>query len=390
VSAYAGVPVHRHRGQIIEFGGDFREEMRRLMADLVSHEPNAQGDGRFIGSGHGYWGVAPTLAWRSACTDDLYKVGHVSVEKFPESWESLSSSVAAELPGTYVSLGPGNGEKDVAILDSLVHMGKDARYVGVDMSGEMLRSRPDAHGPLTAVLSDQIRMQGDFSLPAELRRLRTQLNHVVGKDTPILFSLLGNTLANFHHDQELLTSLVQGLMNHREDRFLLEVATSTRIDEDHSRKAASEYRGSERFLDWVTSALTTYTKNLSLDEGTVQFLPSVEPRRALVLKVVFTNTSEEQKKVILANGGVFDFPPGDTIRLELTRKYSPKAVDNLVSKAGLSVCGDPRLTELDDDDDKREFGLELLLAARRAKRTQARAATIRARTGTPAGSDLQF
>jgi L-histidine Nalpha-methyltransferase len=351
----------------VEFGGDYREELRRLVAGLTPHEPNPNGDGRFISSGHGYWGVGPTIAWRTACTDPLYKVGHVSVEEFADGWDALCSTAGHKLPGTYVSLGPGTGEKDVTVLASLVQTATEVRYVGVDMSTEMLRSPLETHGAVAEVLSHAVRIQCDFSLPAEVRRLRTRLNRRVGKDTPILFSLLGNTLANFSDDQDLLTSLVNGLMTHDEDRLLLEVATSTRIDRDASRKAAEEYRGSRLFLDWVTSALAAYTKNLAIDHRAVRFLEDVEPRRALVLKVVYANTSRDEIDISLANESSFAFPPGDTIRLELTRKYHPDAVLDLVAKASLAVCGEPHLTELDDDDGRDEFGLELVLARRNAK-----------------------
>jgi|GEM_PF-6338201 len=175
--------------------------------------------------------------------------------------------------------------------------------------------------------------------------------------------MLGNTVANFPDDAKLLRSVANGLLTNEQDRLLLEVATASRIDQAAAESAAAEYRVSQAFLDWVTSALAANTQNLAIDHQAVKFLPSVEEDRALVLKVVYANTSQDPTTIKLMNGMSFSFPPEDTIRLELTRKYHPEAVTELLSDSSLVVCGRQH-TDLDDDDGDNDFGLELVLARR--------------------------
>ncbi|MBY8849945.1 hypothetical protein K7G98_16375 [Saccharothrix sp. MB29] len=49
-------------------------------------------------------------------------------------------------------------------------------------------------------------MQLDFSIPENLAEFRDLVHRMVG-DEPVLYSLLGNTMANFDHDAELLAGL---------------------------------------------------------------------------------------------------------------------------------------------------------------------------------------
>lgn len=354
----------------INLGGSGRDEMLRLVRNLTTSPPSATGDGRFISCGHSYWGVGPTIAWHNASTDPSYPVGRQSVEKFADAWHALISEdghdlseAGHKLPTVYVSLGPGTGEKDVTVLQSLPHADGEPTYIGVDVSTEMLRLQLEAHRDADEALRQMVAVQLDFSVPAEVQKLRTWLDNRVGADTPIMFSLLGNTLANFPDDQSVLCSLVEGLLTHERDHLLMEVATSSRIDQPAAEKGAEEYAASQGFLDWVTSALAANTQTLDIDHQEVKFLPTVEPDRALVLKVVYANTSADTKIIKLMNGRSFPFPPNDTIRLELTRKYHPQAVTNLLEDAALNVCG-RQPTELDDDDGSNAFGLELVLACR--------------------------
>jgi L-histidine N-alpha-methyltransferase len=344
-------------------GDDYRDDMVRLVRDLTVHDPSPTGDGRHISCGHAYWGVGPTIAWHNACTDPSYPVGRLSMEGFADMWRALRPSNGDALPDTYVSLGPGTGEKDLTVLASLADTVGGPSYIPVDMSAEMLRLQLSARGATAASLRRMVAIKLDFSIAANIRKLRVFLDRIVGDDTPILFSLLGNTLANFPEDQKLLNALVEGLLIHDSDRLLLEVATSSRLDESAADKAAKEYRGSALFLDWVTSALLAHTRDLVLGKNAVKFLPSVEKDRALVLKVVYANTSTDEKDICIANGESFSFPPEDTIRLELTRKYHPNAVTTLLSDASLVECGRASAA-LADDDDTDDFGLALVLARR--------------------------
>jgi len=152
----------------INLGGNGRDEMARLVLNLTGPDSSTTGNGRFISYGHSYWGVGPTIAWHNACTDPLYPVGRLSVEKFADALEGILSDdgyeKAVELPGTYVSLGPGTGEKDVTVLSSLGSSSGEQHYIGVDVSAEMLRLQLEAHGDADSILRQMIAVQLDFSV----------------------------------------------------------------------------------------------------------------------------------------------------------------------------------------------------------------------------------
>jgi len=228
-------------------------------------------------------------------------------------------------------------------------------YFAVDMSAEMLRLHYEAHAETDRAIRGMVPIKLDFSLDANIKLLRTFLDEVLGRDTPILFGLLGNTLANFSDDRETLLQLATGLLTHDEDLLLLELATSLTINESAAKKAEREYRRSPQFKNWVTSALITHT-DLSVDTDRLTWFPSVDEERALVLKVAYANPAKT--KVMLVDGQSFAFPAKDTIRLELTRKYKPDAIVDLTSGASLRSHARHKTT-LDDG-----FGLELVLAGR--------------------------
>src|SRR5436190_22231788 len=96
------------------------------------------------------------------------------------------------------------------------------------MSAEMLRL--GVHEPIRSLGLEPgrvIPVQIDFSVAENLAALRALLTNML-EDEPIVFSLLGNTLANFDDDVELLQMLVAHLVR-PEDRLVLEVATTQSI-----------------------------------------------------------------------------------------------------------------------------------------------------------------
>lgn len=80
-----------------------------------------------------------------------------------------------------------------------------------------------------------IPIQIDFSTRENILQVSTLLKEMV-QDSPILYSLLGNTLSNFEDDKRLLENL-KGFLR-PQDLLLLEVATTDII----SDKAAKSYR----------------------------------------------------------------------------------------------------------------------------------------------------
>src|SRR5262249_52275250 len=182
-------------------------------------------------------------------------------------------------PLHYGRLGPGDGKKDTAILRGLQRDNPRLSYIAVDMSGEILRlGVGDLIRQLELSRNRILSVQLDFSAPDNVAALRRLLDKIFG-DEPILFSLLGNTVANFDDDAELLTMLSRMLLGPH-DRLALEVATTERLGADLAENAAIEYGRSRTFREFVTSALMHYT-DLQIDMDSLLFRGSVTGRRAI-------------------------------------------------------------------------------------------------------------
>jgi SAM-dependent methyltransferase len=310
------------------------EEQSHKLAALIDDlrgKPSNSGDGKQITSGFAYWGIAPTIAWMKACIDPFYPVMQQSIESFSQRWRR----VRAKLDGGafhYVSLGVGTGHKDRNILADLRAKHPGMLYAPVDMSADMLRlGMREAVRYVRFPRRQVVPVQLDFAIEENLTELRTLLVGLVG-DEPILYSLLGNTMANFEDDTVLLGKLTRLLRP--QDRFLLEVATTDELSEDQAAEAAEEYHRSRAYGEFVTSALLHYT-DLSLNLDSVLYRGAVEGDRALRVKVIYQNQTGGDLRFILPDRSRVTFPDRDTIRLYLTRKYVRRGLDEML--AGLGV-----------------------------------------------------
>jgi hypothetical protein len=337
--------------------------VERKLQDLIAgltRGTSATGDGKRITSGFAYWGVEPTFAWARSCTDPLYPVMKEGIESFTSGWHEIRANIARERYH-YVSFGPGTGHKDASIIRDLMRGNPRLCYVPVDMSAEMLRLA--VRGPVrqTGLPADRILpVQLDFSSPTSLAALWTLLRQLAG-DEPLLFSLLGNTLANFDDDSGLLTTLTAELRP--QDRLVLEVATADRLDDELATAAAREYRQSRSFCEFATSTLLRHTTLRIDDTDALVFHGTMEPERSLLVKVMYQNqTGQPIRFTLLPNRMSEWLPVRDTIRLYLTRKYVTAGL-----KAILSDCNLVELTATHSyfvgDRVRPSFGMGLMLVA---------------------------
>ncbi|GCE21731.1 L-histidine N(alpha)-methyltransferase [Dictyobacter kobayashii] len=335
------------------------EDQSKKLATLTQHlrgRASSTGDGKEITSGFSYWGIGPTLAWTHACNDPFYLVMKESIESFPERWTQILPSLDRQ-NYHYVSLGVGTGHKDRDVLRDLYKIHPDLFYFPVDMSPEMLRvgvqeSTKGASLERRKVLPIQL----DFSSQRNVEECRGILDRIV-EDDPILFSLLGNTLANFEKDGTLLKILTKLLRP--QDRLLLEVAYTETLEDEAVQEAADEYSRSRPFTEFVTSSLLQNT-DLRLNLDDVSFIGAVEQDRAIRIKALYHNNSNETRKISLPDRTHVDFPPQDTIRLYLTRKYTRKGLDALLKEGGLSLLSRER-SVFDPSRSRFDFGVELML-----------------------------
>jgi L-histidine N-alpha-methyltransferase len=317
----------------LELGGDDRTARFVSLNSDLSRPFNPAGDGKRIASGHAYTGNA--VAWSAVCRDPLAVAQKRSVDTFAERWSDLRASAPVE-PCHYVSLGPGDGRKDGVLLDDLARANRDLCYLPVDTSEELLHlavrgllRRLDL--PADRVMS----LAWDFSRRESVAGLRRLLDELFGQ-TPVLFSLLGNTIAHFDADADVLGMLAGELLRPG-DRLLLEVEAVVETSPDLAVLAAGECAQSLAFGEFATSVLRHHT-DLPAHPDDVELLGTIEPCRALLVKTIYR--ADDDLVLTLPNRTTTRFAFTDTIRLALSRKYSPEGLAELVADAGLDVVGD--------------------------------------------------
>lgn len=310
---------------------------------------DSAGNGKRITTGHAYLGTGAAVAWASVCHEPLGTTFRRSAETFADRWRTLRA-VAPEGPCHYVSLGPGDGRKDGVVLTDLTTTNPDVCYLPVDTSEELLHLAIGGLIRRVGIPPDRVMsLPWDFARRESVAELRRLLDELFGA-TPMLFSLLGNTLAHFDDDTatlQLLASLLRP-----GDRLLLEVEATVAVTERLAGVAARELSENPAYRDFAASTLRHHT-DLTAVGTDIEVLGTVEPDRSVLTKTVYR--ADEDMVLTLPNQTRTRFAFDDTIRLALSRKYSPEGLADLVDDAGLTILGDV-CTSTDGP-----FGLALLM-----------------------------
>lgn len=293
---------------------------------------DSSGDGKRVTSAHAYAGMGAALAWAAACRDPLGAAPRQSVDTFAHRWWNLRKHAPAE-PCHYVSLGPGDGRKDGVVLADLSRKNRDLCYLPVDTGDELLHLAVRGLIQRLGLPTDRIMsLPWDFSLRESVAALRRMLDELFGP-TPVLFSLLGNTIAGFDDDTAVLGRLA-GLLR-PDDRLLLEVEVTPDLSHGLAARAADEQADSPAFGEFATAALERHT---GVQAKEVEILGEVEGDRALMTRTLYR--ADEDTALTLPNHAVVPFRFDDTVRLTLSRKYSPEGLADLLSAAGLDIVAD--------------------------------------------------
>lgn len=279
---------------------------------------------RRIEDGYQYVGGFPAHMWRQAAHDASYKTLHYGIVTFPQRWELIEPQIHSRMH--YVSIGPGTGEKDQAILHHLERFANTPIvYIPVDISADLLRMSLE-----TSV--QQIDEKKIDVLPVELDITSGQgldgLKEVIARMTdggPVLISLLGNTLANFRDDKQMLHR-ISSLLSTPEDMLLMELATSQEATQQCADRAGEEYDGSVSFRNFVMAALTQYT-NCTPESGNV-----IHQGRVVgdLIEVATLFTANESLPIYVSDTDEFTLQEGEGIELYRSRKYPPGALEALL------------------------------------------------------------
>jgi hypothetical protein len=200
-------------------------------------------------------------------------------------------------------------------------------------------------------------IQLDFSDTDNQALLRRVLASALDGE-PFVASLLGNTLSTFDEDLRVLRSLRDGLLM-PDDRLIIDMSTAAQLNEGAALEAAEEYRDSLLFREFATSSLQYYT-DLAIDMDSVSFSGEVEERRALKVLAIYRNETGESMRLLLPNRAIVRFPPDDTIRMALMRKYHIPIIEPLVQGQGLRII---RALHEQPASPRRQFGTSVMIAA---------------------------
>lgn len=324
--------------------------------------------GKKIATKFSYIGMAPTIAWANACSDLFYPVMRDSIDAFDRYFRPILPLLDGK-PHHYVSLGVGTGQKDRVILSDLRPMSPSMLYVPVDISADMIRLGIDETRKLTGLRV--LPVQLDFSAVSHLNDLKNMVQRMVDDD-PVVYSLLGNTVANTDDDEELLVYV--GELLRPQDRLLLEVSTTSDTGEEALREAELEYSSSEAYRIHATSALAQFT-DMKIDSRWLVFRSYVEGDRAIRIETHYRNAMGQQTTVSLPNRATITLDDDETVRVTLSRKYLPSGVDALIGAAGLTRLNE-RLPQRQQRGKRPVFSRDLLLLAKTPPAPPARKSAV--------------
>lgn len=236
--------------------------------------------------------------------------------------EHMPGWVHARRPATLVELGAGAADKTRAILDAMHDAVETPVYVPIDISGDFLedvadrlrRTYPEATvRPLVADMTE------GFHLPD-------------GLPGPVLFALLGGTIGNFpgREGVDLLRSVRTEMGP--DDRFL--IGFDLQKDVEVLEAAYNDDAG-------VTAAFNrNVLRVLNRELGADFDLDAFRHRAAYVPeqeRIEMHLVAERACVVTIPGAGEFAFEAGETIRTEVSCKYTPSSMETLARRAALAI-----------------------------------------------------
>lgn len=159
-----------------------------------------------------YIGFEGAIAWNNVASDPLYKNHSLKNNEI----EILASLLRASKPCTFVSLGPGEGTLDFNLLKKFSSTINDLIYIPVDISDGLLFLTINKLSTVASVpfgILNNIEEQQFF--------LKKQIDRI-GK-SPVLYSLLGNTLGNLDKNEQNFFNNFSEIMS-KNDSILLNIS----------------------------------------------------------------------------------------------------------------------------------------------------------------------
>ncbi|MFW5947354.1 MAG: L-histidine N(alpha)-methyltransferase [Gemmatimonadota bacterium] len=236
--------------------------------------------------------------------------------------ERMPDWVHARRPASLVELGAGAADKTRAILDAMHDAVAEPVFVPIDISGEFLRrvaADLRAAYPTAAIRPLVADISHGFHLPDDLPR-------------PLLFALLGGTIGNFPRDDGVgLLRRVRSEMSD-DDRFL--IGFDLRKDVQVLEAAYNDDAGIT--ADFNRNVLRVLNRELGADFPVDRFRHRAfyaEEEERIEMHLV----ADAPCTVAIPGVGEFRFDAGETIRTEISCKYTRPSIEAMFHDAGLAV-----------------------------------------------------
>lgn len=254
--------------------------------------------------------------WLRLTSDPTYKYYEDSISLISEHAEDLGGLVREAVGRDeidLISLGPGDGKKDVALLKGLVKTafkGSDLYYYPFDVNPSMIsHAMTSTRGVRPSLKDIQVKaILADFDSLPEFSGIYQY------RDAPNVLSLLGNTLGNLPEDREFLEQQLYGQAMSPGDLLLLEVR---RVSESSLLTEANKE------FDFGPLELLgiQFDADLLRYETTDRYRSVPNTRTTMA---IYKQVSYEEE----------DF---DDVKLALIREYDPAELEDVCEEIGFSV-----------------------------------------------------
>lgn len=237
--------------------------------------------------------------------------------------DSVGSGWVRDLePRTLVELGAGSAEKTRILLDAMRSGGEPGTYVPVDVSAEFLHESARKLKAEYAELDVRPHV-ADITRPLRLDGTLPR---------PLLVAFLGSTIGNFedHEAAAILSGVSASLLEH--DRFLL--GADLAKDRAALEAAYNDARGVTAEFNLNMLRVLNRRFGADFDVGAFEHHAFYnEPHGRVEMHLV----SKRDQTIQIPGLAPLEMPEGADIRTEVSNKYTPERLEQILGDAGLEI-----------------------------------------------------
>lgn len=286
---------------------------------------------REIPSRFSYWGKKETSEWLDLCHNKNYNVYLDSIMFQENSVNHIIKNITEgkQKKYNYISLGPGNGEKDGVTLKSILRHGGEIKYFPVDISIDMLNQGIDyIYKDKTLEETHTTGFVSDFmTFESISRRVRESgfKKHIT--------AILGNTIGNFGQI-EIFNNLRRGLTGG--DLLLVEVTLRHNYGPKVNKNLTKLIEGynNDSFKKFVFSPLVKAGFKLSDGVIEIEYGPNRHYPKLYSLEAWFRIKKD---KVINYLNNEIVFKKDERILLYMSHKYTCENIEELFDGNGFKM-----------------------------------------------------